>query len=58
MGRELFAPPDVAGWRGGTDHGTAAPVFVLGGDVKGGLYGEYPSLSQLDHGDLKYEYAY
>jgi len=40
---------------GGTDHGTAAPMFVLGGSVKGGLYGGYPSLTQLDNGDLKYE---
>ncbi len=39
---------------GGTDHGAAAPVFVLGGRVKGGMYGEYPSLSRLDNGDLKY----
>ncbi|CAG7632785.1 DUF1501 domain-containing protein [Paenibacillus allorhizosphaerae] len=41
---------------GGTDHGTAAPVFVLGGKVKGGLYGVMPSLTNLDsNGDLKYE---
>ncbi|WNR43543.1 DUF1501 domain-containing protein [Paenibacillus roseipurpureus] len=40
---------------GGTDHGTAAPMFVLGGKVKGGLYGAYPSLSNLNNGDLKYE---
>lgn len=38
----------------GTDHGTAAPMFVVGGKVKGGLYGAYPSLADLDHGDLKY----
>lgn len=38
----------------GTDHGTAGPVFVAGGPVKGGFYGEEPSLSDLDHGDLKY----
>jgi uncharacterized protein (DUF1501 family) len=40
---------------GGTDHGTAAPVIVIGGQVKGGLYGAYPSLTNLDNGDLKYE---
>lgn len=40
---------------GGTDHGTAAPVLVMGKPVKGGLYGAYPSLTSLDHGDLKYE---
>ena len=39
---------------GGTDHGTAAPMFVLGGRVKPGLFGEHPSLTDLDHGDLKF----
>src|ERR1700744_4120018 len=38
----------------GTDHGTAGPVFVAGVPVKGGFYGEEPSLTDLDHGDLKY----
>ena len=38
---------------GGTDHGTAGPVFVAGGPVKGGFYGEEPSLTNLDNGDLK-----
>ncbi len=37
----------------GTDHGTAGPVFVAGGPVKGGFYGEEPSLTDLDNGDLK-----
>jgi uncharacterized protein (DUF1501 family) len=36
----------------GTDHGTAAPQFVFGGRVRGGLYGQQPSLTQLADGDL------
>jgi uncharacterized protein (DUF1501 family) len=32
----------------GTDHGTAAPLFVVGEGVAGGLYGEQPSLTNLD----------
>jgi uncharacterized protein (DUF1501 family) len=32
----------------GTDHGTAAPLFVVGDGVTGGLYGEQPSLTALD----------
>ncbi|HEY6981952.1 DUF1501 domain-containing protein [Reyranella sp.] len=39
---------------GGTDHGTAAPHFVMGGKVKGGLHGAYPSLADLQDGDLKH----
>jgi len=38
----------------GTDHGTASEMFVIGGKVKGGMYGAYPSLSDLDQGDLKF----
>jgi uncharacterized protein (DUF1501 family) len=38
----------------GTDHGTAGPVLVLGPQVKGGLYGQPPSLTDLDSGDLKF----
>ena len=33
----------------GTDHGTAAPLFVVGEGVAGGLYGEQPSLTSLDN---------
>jgi uncharacterized protein (DUF1501 family) len=36
---------------GGTDHGTAAPVFLLGEPVKAGLHGPYPDLTHLDDGD-------
>jgi uncharacterized protein (DUF1501 family) len=38
----------------GTDHGTAGPVFVAGVPVKGGFYGEEPSLTNLDNGDFKF----
>ncbi|MEM7263587.1 MAG: DUF1501 domain-containing protein [Planctomycetota bacterium] len=43
---------------GGTDHGTAAPHFVAGGSVKGGLYGEAPSLENLQGGDLRHTVDY
>jgi uncharacterized protein (DUF1501 family) len=37
----------------GTDHGAAAPHFVVGPKVKGGRYGTPPSLTSLDdHGNL------
>jgi len=32
----------------GTDHGTAGPVLLAGLPVRGGFYGEQPSLSDLD----------
>lgn len=32
----------------GTDHGTAAPHFVTGGAVRGGVYGQAPDLTRLD----------
>ena len=40
---------------GGTDHGTAGPVFVLGPKLAGPLIGDTPSLTDLDpkHGDLR-----
>jgi uncharacterized protein (DUF1501 family) len=44
----------AANGSGGTDHGTAAPVFVAGTSVKGGFYGDDPSLTDLDNGDLKF----
>lgn len=39
---------------GGTDHGTAAPQFIMGGGVRGGLHGAYPSLADLQDGDLRH----
>jgi uncharacterized protein (DUF1501 family) len=38
---------------GGTDHGTAGPVFLAGAGLKGRLFGEQPSLLDLDNGNLK-----
>jgi len=38
----------------GTDHGTSAPVLLIGNGVKGGLYGEQPPLNHLDpNGNLR-----
>lgn len=37
----------------GTDHGTSGPVFIAGAPVKGGFYGDDPSLTDLTQGDLK-----
>ena len=39
----------------GTDHGTAAPMFVIGGNNKGKIIGNNPNLYDLDKGDLKHE---
>ena len=38
----------------GTDHGTAAPMFLIGDNVQNGLLGKHPSLINLDQGDLKF----
>jgi len=41
---------------GGTDHGAAAPMFIVGNKVRAGLLGQYPSLAPQDlyQGDVKY----
>ncbi len=40
---------------GGTDHGTAGPVFMAGGMVQPGIYGKSPNLKDLEEGDLAHE---
>ena len=39
----------------GTDHGTAAPMFLMGPMVRPGVLGRHPSLVDLDQGDLKHQ---
>lgn len=40
--------------RRGTDHGSAQPIFLAGGRLKGGLIGEHPSLGELENGGPKH----
>ncbi|WP_461532661.1 DUF1501 domain-containing protein [Sinomicrobium sp.] len=39
----------------GTDHGTAAPMFIIGGSNRGKIIGDNPDLADLEKGDLKYK---
>ena len=43
---------------GGTDHGTAAPHFMMGGAVSGGIWGIHPDLGALNEGDMAYTQDY
>jgi uncharacterized protein (DUF1501 family) len=43
---------------GGTDHGTAGPVFLIGDGVAGGIHGTMPRLDDLEHGDLRHVVDY
>jgi uncharacterized protein (DUF1501 family) len=38
----------------GTDHGSGAPMFLVGGKVKPGIVGDHPSLTKLEMGNLKH----
>jgi uncharacterized protein (DUF1501 family) len=38
----------------GTDHGAAAPLWLLGGGINPGLVGDHPNLTDLDDGDIKF----
>ncbi|MGQ9576544.1 MAG: DUF1501 domain-containing protein [Thermoguttaceae bacterium] len=40
--------------RRGTDHGSAAPILLVGGKLKGGLIGPHPSLAQTEGGGVKH----
>jgi len=42
----------------GTDHGTAAPMFLFGKIVKPGIVGYNPSLTDLSGGNLKMQYDF
>ena len=42
----------------GTDHGSAAPLFVMGGAIKGGVYGTAPNLASLDNGNLRVQHDF
>lgn len=43
----------------GTDHGSAAPMFVIGNTVRGGILGKNPSLTDLDNnGDIKHQHDF
>ena len=40
--------------RRGTNHGSAAPIFLAGGKLKGGLSGTHPNLTELENGGQKF----
>ena len=43
-----FGRTQASNASGGTDHGTANTMFVIGANVRGGLYGQMPSLTSVD----------
>ena len=43
---------------GGTDHGKAAPLFIIGGKNKGSVIGQNPNFNNLSQGDLPFEYDF
>jgi uncharacterized protein (DUF1501 family) len=42
----------------GTDHGTSAPMFVFGKNVRGSVIGKTSSLTDLENGNLKMQYDF
>lgn len=53
FGRRVYENASI-----GTDHGTAAPMFLFGKPINGGIYGSHPSLTDLENGDLKHIYDF
>jgi len=49
FGRRVYSNDSL-----GTDHGKAAPVFLFGTQLKGGVIGDPPNLNDLNNGNLKY----
>lgn len=43
---------------GGTDHGTAAPHFLMSGALDGGIWGTHPDLGDINEGDVSYTMDY
>ena len=43
---------------GGTDHGTAAPHFLMSGALDGGIWGIHPDLGDINEGDVSYTMDY
>ena len=42
----------------GTDHGAAAPMFLVGNSIKGGLHGPIPDLENLKDGDIPHTHDF
>ena len=42
----------------GTDHGTAAPHFLMSGALEGGIWGTHPDLGALQEGDMQFTMDY
>ena len=53
-----FGRRAIENFNKGTDHGTAAPHFLIGGKVNGGIYGKHPDLGNLIEGDMRYTLDY
>ena len=42
----------------GTDHGSGAPMLLVGGRVRSGIVGEHPSLTNLQNGNLPHHFDF